>query len=216
MVLEDFREQEPPFLLTKDNIQEYLGKPIFHPEEDLGLDRPGMVTGLAWTSVGGTTLVIEAVKVPGKGGFKLTGQMGDVMKESAAIAYTHIQTLIDDWKIDLGFFKDFQVHIHIPEGATPKDGPSAGITMASALLSLALGKTVKGKIAMTGELSLTGKVMAIGGLKEKVIAARRMGIKTILFPQSNQRDLEEIPEYIKKGIRFVPVDKVGQVFQELF
>jgi ATP-dependent Lon protease len=216
VVLEDFGPKEPPFVLTEQNIVDYLGQPIFHPEEDLGLDKPGMVTGLAWTSFGGTTLVIEAVKVPGKGGVKLTGQMGDVMKESAAIAYTYVQTLMEDWEIPEDFFTKYQVHLHIPEGATPKDGPSAGITMASALLSLALNKKVKAKIAMTGELSLTGKVMAIGGLKEKVIAARRIGIKTILFPKSNQRDLEEIPEYIKKGMRFVPADRMNDVLQELF
>ena len=175
-----------------------------------------MVIGLAWTSLGGDTLMVEAVSNPGKESFKLTGQMGEVMQESASIAYSHIRHIAQDYKVNLDFFEKNTIHLHIPEGATPKDGPSAGITMATALLSLGMGKMVKPGFAMTGELSLVGKVLPIGGLKEKTIAARRNKTRNIIIPQQNVRDLEEIPDHIKKGITFHPVKTMEEVIGLLF
>jgi len=204
-----------PVLVEPENLNDYLGKPYF-PEEEGELPMiPGVVQGLAWTSLGGAVLVIEAVSTAGKGGIKLTGRMGEVMKESAQIAYTWVHSHAADYGIGQEFFEKHLVHLHIPEGATPKDGPSAGITMAAALTSLAVGKAVARHHAMTGELSLTGKVMPIGGLKEKVIAARRAGTKTILFPKNNVKDWEEIPDYIRKGLKFHVVEQMEEVVEIL-
>jgi len=204
-----------PMTVGPDDLNGYLGKPYFPEEEDDLPPIPGVVQGLAWTSMGGAVLIIEAVKTEGKGGIKLTGRMGEVMKESAQIAYTWVHSHAAEYGIPQDFFDKHLVHLHIPEGATPKDGPSAGITMAAALVSLAVGKTVKRHYAMTGELSLTGKVMPIGGLKEKVIAARRAGVKTVLFPKNNVKDWEEIPDYIRKGLAFHVVDKMESVVEIL-
>ncbi|MDC7124547.1 MAG: endopeptidase La, partial [Spirochaetales bacterium] len=214
-------EAEPPFIIEPDNLEEYLGKPVFREDEVKVVTQPGTAVGLAWTNFGGDTLMIEAIELPGKEGLKLTGQMGDVMKESANIAYTYvrhifIKSMAKKYGAAPDFFSKNMIHLHIPEGATPKDGPSAGITMASAFLSLAIGKTMKKKLAMTGEMSLTGKVLPIGGLKEKTIAARRAGIKTILIPKANERDLSEIPEHIKKGITFHPVETLEEVIEQIF
>lgn len=206
---------ELPIRITADNLEEYLKKPHFREDGLKKAVMPGMALGLAWTSMGGDVLVIEADAVKGKGGFKLTGQMGDVMKESAAIAHTRARKIIEaagsrGTETD-EFFASRTVHLHIPEGATPKDGPSAGITMTTALLSLASGIRIRPGLAMTGELSLTGKVLAIGGLKEKTIAARRHRIKQIIIPEANRRDLEEIPDHVKKGITFHPVSELEEV-----
>jgi ATP-dependent Lon protease len=200
------------FDVDKKAIEKHLGKPIF-PEEDIKkADRPGMSVGLAWTSMGGDTLVIEATSVPGKEGFTLTGKMGDVMKESAAIAMTVARKLgTERYNIELGWFEKNHIHLHIPEGATPKDGPSAGITMATALLSLMRGKIISSSLVMTGELSLTGQVLPIGGLKEKTIAARRNKARHIIIPKQNVRDLDDIPDYVKKGIEFHPVERFDEV-----
>ncbi len=205
-----------PLSLGVEHLNEYLGKPLYPEDNELKLDSVGMVYGLAWTSLGGTVLVIESVKSLGKGGLRLTGRMGEVMRESAQIAYTVVMSRAKKHNIPPEFFEKNTIHLHIPEGATPKDGPSAGITMATSLLSLAREKKVKPTFAMTGELSLTGKVMAIGGLKEKTIAARRQGIKNIIFPQSNLKDWEEIPEYIRKGLKPYPVEKIEEVWQLVF
>ena len=213
MVLE---EHEPPFEITPENLEEFLGKPVFREDQLKVATRPGMVIGLAWTNYGGDTLMIEAVNIPGKEGIKLTGQMGKVMQESAGIAYTHARHIADKYGVDPDFFSRNMIHLHIPEGATPKDGPSAGITMASALISLATGKKLKPRLAMTGELSLVGKVLPIGGLKEKTIAARRAGIKTIIIPAANERDLSEIPDHVKKGIKFHPVETMEEVLEKIF
>jgi ATP-dependent Lon protease len=207
---------ELPITISKANIEEYLKKPYFREGEIKKADKPGTTIGLAWTSMGGDTLIIESVALPGKGGLKLTGQMGDVMKESASLAYTYARKIAGDLGVDQEFFEKNTIHLHIPEGATPKDGPSAGITMTSALLSLALNKKIKPSTAMTGELSLTGKVHPIGGLKEKTIAARRNKIKHIIIPADNERDLDEIPENIKKGITFYPVAMYEEVREILF
>jgi ATP-dependent Lon protease len=204
---------ETPVTLTKENLQEFLGQPTFREDGARKITRAGMATGLAWTPFGGDTLIIEAVANPGREGFKLTGQMGDVMQESAGIAYTYVRHIAGDYGVPKEFFEQKRIHLHIPAGATPKDGPSAGITMATTLLSLATDKKVNSKVAMTGELSLVGRVLPIGGLKEKVIAARRQKIKTIIIPKENERDLDEIPEHIKKGITFRPVETMEEVIE---
>ncbi|KGE71361.1 endopeptidase La [Spirochaeta lutea] len=209
-------EVQPPVTVTREDLTTYLGQPYFREDDAKTIIAPGMVTGLAWTNFGGDTLIIESVAVPGKEGFKLTGQMGSVMQESANIAYTYVRYLADSLGIAGDWFSKHTIHIHIPAGATPKDGPSAGITMASTLVSLALGKKVSKKIAMTGELSLAGRVLPIGGLKEKTIAAKRATIKDIIIPKANERDLDEIPDYVKKGLTFHPVEEMAEVLRILF
>jgi len=200
------------FSIDKKVIEEHLGKPIFPEGEIKKADRPGMSVGLAWTSMGGDTLVIEATSVPGKEGLTLTGKMGDTMKESAAIAMTMAQKLgTERYGIESSWFEKNHIHLHIPEGATPKDGPSAGITMATALLSLVRNKIIADRMVMTGELSLTGQVLPIGGLKEKTIAAQRNKARHIIIPKQNMRDLDEIPENVKKGIEFHPVERFDEV-----
>lgn len=198
--------------VDKPSLEKYLGQARFDAEGIKRATSPGMAIGLAWTSMGGDTLIIEAVANPGKEGFKLTGQMGAVMQESAGIAYTWVRHhAAEAYDIQAKFFEDRQIHLHIPEGATPKDGPSAGVTMATTLMSLVLGKKVKDRLAMTGELSLTGQVLPIGGLREKTVAAKRNKIKEIIIPKANERDLEEIPDHVKKGITFHPVERMEQV-----
>lgn len=195
------------------DLEGYLGKPVFRTEQILS--GVGVITGLAWTSMGGATLPIEATRIHTLNrGFKLTGKLGEVMKESAEIAYSYISSHLKDYKGDPEFFDQAFVHLHVPEGATPKDGPSAGITMASALLSLARNQPPKKGVAMTGELTLTGHVLPIGGVREKVIAARRQNIHELILPEANQGDFEELPDYLKEGLtlhfakRFADVAKV--------
>jgi ATP-dependent Lon protease len=200
------------FVIDKKLIEKHLGKPLFPEDVVKRADRPGMSVGLAWTSMGGDTLVIEATSVPGKENFTLTGKMGDTMKESAAIAMTVARRLASErYGIAPGWFEKRHIHLHIPEGATPKDGPSAGITMATALLSLFRDRTIADRLVMTGELSLTGQVLPIGGLKEKTIAARRNKAKHIVIPKQNLRDLDDIPDHVKKGIEFYPVERFDEV-----
>ena len=186
--------------ITMENLSEFLGNPPFKketPETDVGV-----VTGLAWTPMGGATLNIEATLVHSKNrGFKLTGQLGDVMRESAQIAHSHISSNLAKYNADEKFFDEAFVHLHVPEGATPKDGPSAGITMATALLSLAKNKQTRRHYAMTGELTLTGKVLPVGGIREKVVAARRSGLKDLILPAANQADYEQLPAHVTRGIR---------------
>lgn len=194
------------------DLYKYLGKPDFDESQIKVANVPGTAIGLAWTSMGGDTLLIEASCFKGKGGLVLTGQMGDVMKESTQIAFDWVRKFAIEKKIKKAeWFEDNIVHLHIPEGATPKDGPSAGITMATTFLSLLKGKVIKKNLAMTGELSLTGQVLPIGGLREKTVAAKRNKIKTIIIPKANERDLEEIPDNVKNGITFIPVTKVQEV-----
>ena len=209
--------EEERIVIDKHSVEKYLGKPMFRDDELKRATRPGMAVGLAWTSMGGDTLIIEAVANPGKEGFKLTGQMGPVMQESASIAYTYVRHIAaQKYGIDAQFFESRQIHLHIPEGATPKDGPSAGITMATALLSLVLNKRIKGNLAMTGELSLTGQVLPIGGLREKTVAAKRNKIREIIIPAANEKDLDEIPEHVKKGLTFHPVSRMEEVIDIVF
>jgi ATP-dependent Lon protease len=198
--------------VDKTLIEEHLGKPIFPEGITKKADRPGMSVGLAWTSMGGDTLVIEAISVPGKEGITLTGKMGDTMKESATIAMNLARKMgAERYGIPNEWFEKNHIHLHIPEGATPKDGPSAGITMATALLSLIRNKTITDRLVMTGELSLTGHVLPIGGLKEKTIAAQRNKARHIIIPKQNLRDLDEIPDHVKKGITFHPVERFDEV-----
>lgn len=210
--------ETPPALyeINEDSLEKYLGKPVFPEEVGKKIDRPGMTIGLAWTAYGGDTLVIEAINNPGKGTFKLTGKMGEVMQESANIAYSYVRHVAQEYGVDSRFFDENEIHIHIPAGATPKDGPSAGITMATTLLSLARETKIRNRVAMTGELSLVGQVLPIGGLKEKTIAARRNGIKHVIIPEQNEKDLDEIPDHVKRGITFYPVSRVEEVFRIAF
>ncbi|MCW8983589.1 MAG: endopeptidase La, partial [Gammaproteobacteria bacterium] len=189
-----------PIRIGPKVLSDYLGKPYFADEELIS--GVGVVTGLAWTSMGGATLSIEATKVHGKTrGLKLTGQLGDVMKESAEIAYSYVASHLESFGASAEYFDDAFIHLHVPEGATPKDGPSAGVTMATALLSLASGKTIDRPLAMTGELTLTGNVFPVGGIREKVIAARRVGVMELILPDANRSDFEELPPHIRKGIK---------------
>ena len=207
---------EESVTVKAEELQSLLGPAPF--KKEAFIKGKGVVTGLAWTSAGGATLEVEAQAINSQeSGLTLTGRLGDVMKESAQIAFNYIRANIErlsPQKKD--FFKKTLVHLHVPEGATPKDGPSAGITMASALLSLCLNKAPKDGFAMTGELSLTGKVLAIGGLREKTIAARRMGIKDIICPKANEDDLSELPDEVKEGMHFHLVESYDEVAALLF
>ncbi|MCR4422338.1 MAG: endopeptidase La [Spirochaetales bacterium] len=202
--------------LTEEDIRSYLGVPKIRDDELIKITKHGLSIGLAWTELGGATLVIESLNIPNSKGFKLTGQLGDVMKESANIALSYVRSICANYGGDPKFFDDNEIHIHIPEGATPKDGPSAGITLATSLLSLVIGKKIREKVAMTGELTLTGRVLGIGGLKEKIVAARRAQIKEIILPKENEVDFEEIPSYLKEGIKFHFVEEVDEVFKIVF
>jgi ATP-dependent Lon protease len=188
---------QTPITVGETDLKGYLGSPVFRDERKLS--GPGVVTGLAWTAMGGATLSIEAVRAHEQGrGIKLTGQLGDVMKESAEIAYSYLTSHARQYNAEPGYFDKAFIHLHVPAGATPKDGPSAGITMASAILSLARNLPVR-RIAMTGEITLTGEVFPIGGVREKLIAARRAGFKEIILPEDNRGEYEEVPEHIRKG-----------------
>ncbi len=211
-VLHADEADKPLEKLDRKRVLELLGSPRFTGDEIRKEEEVGAVTGLAWTAVGGTTLTVEACLVPGKGEVKLTGKLGDVMKESAQAALTYIRAHANKYGIEKLAFENYDLHIHVPEGATPKDGPSAGITMATAILSAFTGRKARRDVAMTGEITLRGKVLPIGGLKEKALAARRIGIKTVIMPIENQKDVEEIPETVRKDITFIPVSTVEEVF----
>lgn len=215
-IVKGTREATDTLKLTEKIIVDMLGKPIF-PDDTITAKVPGTAIGLAWTGMGGDTLLIETIINRGKGALKLTGQMGDVMKESASIAWSWVRRYATEKRIKQpAWFETHIVHVHIPEGATPKDGPSAGITMTVALMSLLTNKVIKPKLAMTGELSLTGNVLPIGGLKEKTVAANRNGITDIIIPKENVRDLDEIPDNVKKGITFHPVSSMDEVLSIAF
>ncbi len=202
--------------LRKKDVEELLGSARFKQDEKRKKEEVGAVTGLAWTAFGGTTLTVEATTMRGKGEIRLTGKLGEVMKESALTAYTYIRSHADKYAIDEERFEKTDVHIHVPEGATPKDGPSAGITIATAILSVFTDKKVRKDIAMTGEITLRGKVLPIGGLKEKALASRRIGIKKVIIPIGNEKDIEEIPETVRKDVTFYPVESVEEVFDIAF
>ncbi len=202
--------------VTSGNLERYLGKRKFAPDKINAADEVGIVRGLAWTSVGGDTLQIEVNMMPGKGEIELTGQLGDVMKESAMTGISYIRSVSKEYGVAADTFKKNDFHIHIPEGAVPKDGPSAGITMATALLSVITGAKVRADVAMTGEITLRGRVLPIGGLKEKILAAKTAGIRTVLVPKENEKDVEEIAKEIKSGIRIVFVEHMSQVVKQAF
>ena len=203
-------------VITKKNLEKYLGKEKYSFDQAGKTDEIGIVRGLAWTSVGGDTLEIEVNVMPGKGEFRLTGQLGDVMKESAQAGISYIRSVSKEFKISKEFFKENDIHIHIPEGAVPKDGPSAGITMATAMLSAITKKKVRADVAMTGEITLRGRVLPIGGLKEKTLAAKNAGIKIICVPAQNEKDMEEIAEEIKQGLKIVYVETMKDVLDTAF
>jgi len=222
--------------VTVKNLPSFLDKPIFEIDQTDNIPMVGVVNGLAWTAVGGDVLKIETIKIKGKGGLQLTGSLGEVMKESARIALSVVKTLIDSGKLKIDqrvipmtakereekikiepseVYKRYDLHIHIPEGATPKDGPSAGITMATAIASIFGEYQVHPDVAMTGELTLTGKVLPIGGLKEKLIAAYKAKMKKVLIPEKNyKRDLDDIPDVVKKSLKIVPVKSIEEVLEE--
>jgi len=205
------------FTIKESVLKDYLGKPVFTSDRFYEKTPVGVAMGLAWTAMGGATLYIEVVQVPGeKPTLQLTGQMGDVMKESCQIAWNYVHSAMKQFAPNFSFFERSQVHLHIPEGATPKDGPSAGITIATALYSLIMNQPIKNDLGMTGELTLTGKVLPIGGVKEKVIAARRSKLTHLIFPKDNQRDVEELAPYLKKGFQFHFVEHYEEVFRVAF
>lgn len=202
--------------VTAQNLEKYLGREKYSIDRKNDTDEIGIVRGLAWTSVGGDTLEIEVNIMPGKGEFQLTGQLGDVMKESAQTGISYIRSISEDYQISKKFFKENDIHIHIPEGAVPKDGPSAGITMATAMLSAITKTPVRADVAMTGEITLRGRVLPIGGLKEKILAAKNAGIKTVCVPKKNEKDIEEIPQEIRKGMEIIFVENLQQVLDVAF
>lgn len=202
------------FVITANNIQKFLGVPKYLPEEEMKKDEVGVCTGLAWTEAGGDVLYVEATVMKGKGSLTLTGQLGDVMKESAQAALSYVKSRAEKLKINPDFFSKIDLHIHVPAGAIPKDGPSAGITMATAIASAITGRPVRRDIAMTGEVTLRGRVLPVGGLKEKTLAAKRMGIKTIIIPRRNKKDLEDMPKYVKEGMNFILVDTMDEVIEK--
>jgi ATP-dependent Lon protease len=199
-----------PYRVTARNLKKYLGPPDFPGQEILSRPEIGIATGMARTASGGVILFIEALKMRGRGTLKLTGHLGEVMKESAEAAMSFIKSFCSEGLIEQDFFDRYDIHIHIPAGAVPKDGPSAGIAIATSLASLALGKAIRNDVSMTGEITLSGKVLPVGGIKDKVIAAHRAGIREVILPQLNRKDLEEVPEAIMKKLDFTFVNKVDE------
>ncbi|MEZ0328410.1 MAG: endopeptidase La [Dissulfuribacterales bacterium] len=208
--------QEGPFRITPKNLQRYLGVARYQPELAMEEDEVGVSTGLAWTPYGGEVLRIEAALVKGKGNVVITGLLGEVMKESCQAALSYTKSILEKLGIDSKFFEEKDLHVHVPSGAVPKDGPSAGITLTAAIISSALGKIVRKNVAMTGEITLRGRVLPIGGLKEKALAALRYGIETVIIPEQNLKDLEELPAYLKRAVNFVPVKHMNEVLPLVF
>ena len=200
--------------MTDRNLHKFLGKEKYSYQMANATPEVGIVRGLAWTSVGGDTLQIEVNVMPGKGEIMLTGQLGDVMKESARAGISYIRSVSKKYAIAEDFFEKHDIHVHIPEGAVPKDGPSAGITMATAMLSAVTGKKVRADLAMTGEITLRGRVLPIGGLKEKLLAAKNAGIQTVLIPKENTADVEELSSEITKGLEIIPVETMEEVLKK--
>lgn len=214
--LKILEEKEETVTVNKENLENFLGRARYTYQKKNETDEVGIVRGLAWTSVGGDTLQIEVNLMPGKGDFLLTGQLGDVMKESAQTGISYIRSVAEKYHIDADFFKEHDIHIHIPEGAVPKDGPSAGITMATAMLSAITEVPVKADVAMTGEITLRGRVLPIGGLKEKLLAAKSAGVEKVLIPFENQADVEEMEKEITEGLEIVPVKTMEEVLRQAF
>ncbi len=213
---EIYEDNKKKITVTKKNVSRFLGKEKYTFDMAGKTDEIGIVRGLAWTSVGGDTLEIEVNVMPGKGEFRLTGQLGDVMKESAQAGISYIRSVSKEYKIPKEFFRENDIHIHIPEGAVPKDGPSAGITMATAMLSAITKRKIRADVAMTGEITLRGRVLPIGGLKEKTLAAKNAGIRTICVPAKNEKDMDEISDEIKQGIEIVYAETMNDVLETAF
>jgi ATP-dependent Lon protease, bacterial type len=225
---EDSKRKSNTWVVSEDNLEEYVGKPIFTSDRLYDKDPlpHGIVMGLAWTSMGGSALYIETQAIKrgsdsegkprGGGLLKVTGQLGKVMEESTQIAYTVARARLAGIDPNSSYFDNNDIHMHVPEGATPKDGPSAGITMTTAMLSLALDKPVRNDLAMTGEISLTGKVLPVGGIKEKIMAARRAGITCVILPAQNKRDYDEMPDYLKDGLEIFFAEDYANVFDVAF
>jgi ATP-dependent Lon protease len=209
-------EQERPASIKKEHLREYLGLPVNSHDKQKGNEAPGVVTGLAWTSMGGEILFIESSVSKGKGVLSMTGNLGDVMKESAQIAYQYIKAHPELTGMTYEEFAEKDVHVHVPEGAVPKDGPSAGITMVSSMVSAFRNVKVKSGIAMTGEMTLRGRVLPVGGIKEKILAAKRSGIHTIIISEENRKDVEDIKEMYIKGLTFVYVKNIQDVIDYIF
>jgi ATP-dependent Lon protease len=203
--------KEKTFVIKAKNLHRYLGVPKFLPEEEMDKDEIGVATGLAWTESGGDIIYVEATTMKGKGHLTLTGQLGDIMKESAQAALSYVRSRSKKLGINDEIYSKTDIHIHVPAGAIPKDGPSAGITMATSIASAFTGKPVNKNIAMTGEVTLRGRVLPIGGLKEKTLAAKRMGIKKVIIPKRNKKDLEDIPKYVKKDMEFIFAETMDDV-----
>ena len=208
------RKAEDAVTVTADNLDDFLGVKKFRYGLAEQHDQVGVVTGLAWTSVGGDLLHIEALKLPGKGRMKTTGKLGDVMKESIDAASSYVRSIAPEIGVKPPQFEKWDIHVHVPDGATPKDGPSAGLAMVTSIVSVLTGIPVRKDIAMTGEVSLRGNAMPIGGLKEKLLAALRGGIKTVLIPQENEKDLADIPDNVKEGLNIIPVTHVSEVLKQ--
>jgi ATP-dependent Lon protease len=202
-----------PVRVTARDVHKYLGRPRFFPETALRTEIPGVATGLGWTPTGGDVMFFEATRMRGKKGFQITGQLGDVMKESAQAALSYVRAKAEDLGIPDDFFEDQDIHLHVPAGAIPKDGPSAGVTIATALISLLSGRKVRPDVGMTGEITLRGQVLPVGGIKEKVLAAHRAGLKMVVLPKRNERDLEDVPGEVQKALKFVLVEQVDEVFK---
>jgi len=203
--------EKKPFQITLQSLEKYLGPPKYYPEMDKEESQIGLSTGLAWTQVGGEVLYVEASLINGKGEMILTGQLGDVMQESARAALSYARANITQFNVKDEIFDNRDIHIHVPAGAIPKDGPSAGIAMATALISALTGRPVNKDVAMTGEITLRGRVLPIGGLKEKSLGALRAGITTVIIPEKNKPDLVEIPRNVKRKLKFVPVKNMDEV-----
>ncbi|MFZ1772685.1 MAG: S16 family serine protease, partial [Rhizobiaceae bacterium] len=212
-VTEILKGQTKAVKVTDKNLSDYLGVPRFRFGQIDGEDQVGVVTGLAWTEVGGELLTIEGVMMPGKGRMTVTGNLKDVMKESISAAASYVRSRAIDFGIEPPLFDKRDIHVHVPEGATPKDGPSAGVGMVTAIVSVLTGIPVRKDVAMTGEITLRGRVLPIGGLKEKLLAALRGGIKTVLIPEENAKDLAEIPDNVKSGMEIIPVSRAGEVLR---
>ena len=212
-IKEIVEENKKKINITVNHIKKYLGEEVYRIDEIEDKDKVGVVNGMAWTAYGGDTLPVEAVVMPGNGKLILTGQLGDVMQESAKAAFSYVRANCEKYGIDVDFYKNKDIHIHAPEGAVPKDGPSAGVAMITSMVSALSGRPVRHNVAMTGEITLTGKVLPIGGLKEKTLASYRAGIDTIIIPKKNKKDLDKVPKNVLNNIKVITAEEISTVLE---